>query len=164
MSFVTSTSLECTKCRLKFLGYYSIEKVFLTGQLLCSPTNKLVLPIDNLPKHEAENVISGTIRLRNAILTKLNHIVPSNRSNHGLRTPNEAFLHQIPKLLVLCRQFGQINFGALGGIFGQFISTHFGTVSPLTIFSLINYYFYKKLSLCIQIPHKYLELGFEFGI
>ena len=40
---------------------------------------------------------------------------------HGLRTPNEAFFHQNPKLLGLVRQFGQIRFGVF---FGQFISTH----------------------------------------
>jgi hypothetical protein len=34
--------------------------------------------------------------------------------NHGLRTPNEAFFQQNPKLLGLGRQFGQINFGAFG--------------------------------------------------
>ena len=28
----------------------------------------------------------------------------------------------------------KISFGAFGGIFGQFISFHFGTVSPLSIF------------------------------
>ena len=33
---------------------------------------------------------------------------------HVLRTPNEAFFHQIPKLLGLGRKFGQINFGAFG--------------------------------------------------
>ena len=31
---------------------------------------------------------------------------------HGLRTPNEAFFHQNPKLFGFGRQFGQINFGA----------------------------------------------------
>ena len=30
-------------------------------------------------------------------------------------------------------------------------------------FTLINHYFYKKLSLYIQIPNMYLGLGFEFG-
>jgi hypothetical protein len=34
--------------------------------------------------------------------------------DHGLRTPNEAFFYQIPKLLGLGRQIGQINFGAFG--------------------------------------------------
>jgi hypothetical protein len=33
---------------------------------------------------------------------------------HGLRTPNEAFFIEIPKLLGLGKQIGQINFGALG--------------------------------------------------
>jgi hypothetical protein len=28
--------------------------------------------------------------------------------------PDEAFFHQNPKLLGLCRQFGQINFAAYG--------------------------------------------------
>jgi hypothetical protein len=46
----------------------------------------------------------------------------------------------------------------LWGIWGIF--GHFGTVSPC--FPLINHYFYKKLSLYIQIPNIYLGLGFEF--
>ena len=37
-----------------------------------------------------------------------------NHTQHGLRTPNEAFFHQNPKLLGLGRQIGQINFGAFG--------------------------------------------------
>ena len=49
--------------------------------------------------------------------------------------PNKEFFHRNPKLLGLGGQFGKINFGAFGGIFGRFISTHFGTVSPLSMFS-----------------------------
>ena len=48
-------------------------------------------------------------------------------------------------------------------IFGQFISTHFGIVSPLFPFPLFNHYFYKNQSLYIHIPNIYLGLGFEFG-
>ena len=33
--------------------------------------------------------------------------------DHRLRTPNEPFFHQNPKLLGMGRQFGQIHFGAL---------------------------------------------------
>ena len=59
---------------------------------------------------------------------------------HGLRTPNEAFFHRNPKLLGLDRQFGQTiwadKFRGIWGIFGWFISTHFGTVSPLSMFSI----------------------------
>jgi hypothetical protein len=49
-------------------------------------------------------------------------------------------------------------FGHLGyfGIFGQFISTHFGTVSPLSKGSVIQVY--------IDIPNIHLRLGFEFGL
>ena len=42
-------------------------------------------------------------------------------------------------------------FWGIWGIFGQTISTHFGTVSPLSIFPLFNHYFYKKLSLYIKL-------------
>jgi hypothetical protein len=65
-----------------------------------------------------------------------------------------------PKLLGLDRQFGQISFGAFGGIFSR---------APILIlsvhcpgFSLINHYFYKKISLHIKIPNIYLGLGFQF--
>ena len=40
----------------------------------------------------------------------------SHPQTHELQTSNEAFFHQNPKLLVLGRQFGQINFGAFGGL------------------------------------------------
>ena len=65
--------------------------------------------------------------------------------SHGLRTPNEAFFHQNPKLLGLGRQFGQINFGAFA-VFSNNLS------APILVlwvrfpcFSLINQYFYKKM-------------------
>ena len=47
---------------------------------------------------------------------------------HGQRTPSEAFLIEIQ------------NFWAdtFWGIFGQTISTYFGTVSPLSMFSIID--------------------------
>ena len=78
---------------------------------------------------------------------------------HGLRAPNEAFFHHNPK--VLGRQFGQINFGAFRfGIFGRFISTHFGTVSPMSMF----YYFCTKINLYIENPNIFLILRFEFGL
>jgi hypothetical protein len=48
--------------------------------------------------------------------------------DHGLRTPNEAFFSSKSKLFGLDRQFGNLNFGAFGIFFGQFISTHFGAV------------------------------------
>ena len=63
---------------------------------------------------------------------------------HGLRTP----------------RFSKIsNFWALAGIWGIFGRTHFGTVSSLSMFSLFNHYFYKKLSLYIQLWEWDLNLG-----
>ena len=57
-------------------------------------------------------------------------------SRVGLRMPNETiFFYQNLKILGLGKQTGQINSGAFGDIFGQTISTHFGTVSP--IYSII---------------------------
>ena len=82
---------------------------------------------------------------------------------HGLPTPIEAFFHRNPKLLGLGRQFGQINFGAFG-VFLADLSASILVIESLNCpcFPLINHYFYKKLSLYIQIPNIYLGLGFEF--
>jgi hypothetical protein len=83
--------------------------------------------------------------------------------NHGLRMPNEAFF------LLKSRTFrlGQTNwadkFWGNWGIFGQTISTHFDTVNPLSMFSIIQPLFLQKISLYIQIPNIYLEFEFEFG-
>ena len=64
---------------------------------------------------------------------------------HGLRTPNEAFFHRNPKFLA--------NLSA--PILVLWV--------PCPCFPLIIHYFYKKLSLYIQIPNIYLGLGFELG-
>ena len=66
---------------------------------------------------------------------------------HGLRTPNEAFFHWNPKLLALGRQIRQINSGAFGGIFVKTIRAHFGTVSLLSMFSIMQSLFLQKLGL-----------------
>ena len=64
--------------------------------------------------------------------------------DHGLRSPNEAFF------LLKSRTFGlgQTNwankFLGIWGIFGQTISTHFGTVSPLSMVSIIQPLFLQK--------------------
>ena len=50
----------------------------------------------------------------------------------------KPFFHRNPKLLGLNIQFGQVNFWVFGVFFGWFISTHFGTVSPLSMFSIIQ--------------------------
>jgi hypothetical protein len=55
------------------------------------------------------------------------------------------------------------NFIVIWGIFGQFISTHFDTVSPLSMFFINQPLFLPKLSIYIQIQNTYLGVGFEFG-
>ena len=73
--------------------------------------------------------------------------------DHRLRTSNEAFFQQNPQLLGMGRQF----WGILG-TFGQFTSTHFGTVSPLSMFSFNQSLFLQKTKPLYPNP-KYL-----FGI
>ena len=82
--------------------------------------------------------------------------------NHGLRMPNEAFFHRNDKLLGLGRQFGQINFGALGEFSYALSAPILILWVPCPCFPLINHYFYKKLSIYTQIPNIFLGLGFEF--
>ena len=65
-------------------------------------------------------------------------------------------VHVNPELLGLGRQIGQISSGA----FEVTISTHFGTVSPLSMFTVIQSLFLQKTKPLYPHP-KYL---FEIGI
>ena len=62
---------------------------------------------------------------------------------HGLRTPREFFFSKIPNFWAWADKLGP-KFGGILGIFGQFISTHFGTVSPLSMFSINHPLFLQK--------------------
>ena len=88
--------------------------------------------------------------------------VGSCHPTHGLQTPNETFVHQNSKILGLCRQFGQINFEAFGVFSANLSAPILVLWVPCPCFSLINRYFYKKLSLYIQIPNIDFGLGFKF--
>ena len=64
---------------------------------------------------------------------------------------------------------GQTNwdnkFWGVWGIFGPFISTHFGTVSPLSMFSINQPLFLQKTKSLYPNPNVYLGLGLkESGI
>ena len=63
---------------------------------------------------------------------------------------------------------GQTNwaykFWGIWGIFGQTISTHFCTVSPLFMVSIIHPLFLKKTKPLYPHPNEYLGLGFEFEL
>ena len=67
---------------------------------------------------------------------------PQNSQNHGLRAPNELSFHRNHKSFWAWAD----RFGGIWGIFGQFISTHFGTVSPLSMFFINQPLFLQKLS------------------
>ena len=71
-----------------------------------------------------------------------------------LRKYTDYGFHRNPKLLGLGTQFGQM-FKGIWGIFGRFISTHFGTVFHNTNQPV----FLQKT----KPLYKYLGLGFEFG-
>ena len=81
---------------------------------------------------------------------------------HGLRMPNEAFFHWNPELLGLGRQIGQTNFGSFWVFSAKLSAPLLVQWVPCLCFSLLNHYFYKKLSLYIHIPNISLGLGFEF--
>ena len=63
------------------------------------------------------------------------------KNKHSVRTPTETFF-------IFTFGLGQSNwadkFWGIWGIFGQTISTHFGTVSPLFMFSIIQPLFLQK--------------------
>ena len=84
--------------------------------------------------------------------------------DHGLRTPNESFFHKKSQTFVPGQTIWENKFWGICGIFEQYISTHFGTVSPLSMLFINQPLFFHKLSLYIQIPNIYLECGFEFEL
>jgi hypothetical protein len=74
----------------------------------------------------------------------------------------ESFFFENLKPLGLGRQIGPNILGA----FGVFLADLSAPILVLCVacpcFPLINHYFYKKLSIYIQIPNIYLGLGFDF--
>ena len=78
-------------------------------------------------------------------------------SNHGLRTPNDAFFHWNPEFLGFDRQFGQINYGA----FGVFLS-------KLSVPILVQWTpclcFYPSTIISTKTKPLYLHPKYLFGI
>ena len=54
-------------------------------------------------------------------------------------------------------------FWGIWGIFGRFISTHFGTVSPLSMFSFNQPLVLQKTKHLYPNPKYLFEIGFKFG-
>ena len=86
------------------------------------------------------------------------HLLLFDNIRHGLRTSNEAFFS------LKSRTFGsgQINSEAFGVFLAKLpvTSTHFGTVSPFSMFSIIQPLFPQKTK--PLYPNIYLGLEFEF--
>ena len=72
--------------------------------------------------------------------------------------PMKPFFIEIPNL-GFGRQFGQISFGAFGSILGRFISTHFGAVIPLSMFSIIHPLFLQKTKTLYPNPKHLFGVG-----
>jgi hypothetical protein len=97
--------------------------------------------------------------LQNVLKKEAPHLVPvlEGRLIHGLRTPRESFFRKSQNF-GLGQTLWAKKFGGIWGIFGRFISTHFVTVSPLSMFSIYQPLFLQKTKPLYPNP-KYL-----FGI
>ena len=71
--------------------------------------------------------------------------------------PMKPFFIEIPNFWTWANQFWGIR-----GILGQTISTHFSTVSPLSMFSINQSLFLQKTKPLYPHHQIYLGLGFEF--
>ena len=76
---------------------------------------------------------------------------------HGLRTPN--FVIEIPKFWAWVDKFW-----SNWGIFGWTISTHLGTVSPLSMFSIIQPLFLKKTKSLYPHPKYLFGIGIRIWV
>ena len=91
-------------------------------------------------------------------------ICPGEPTNQSIILQNVGFLFSLKsRTFVLGQTNCADNFWVIWSIFSQTISTHFVTVSPLSMFFIIQQFFLQKnLSLYIHIPN--IDLGFEFGL
>ena len=69
--------------------------------------------------------------------------------------PNDGFFHRNPKLFGKGQKNWADKFWGIWGILGQTIGTHFGTVSPLSMFSINQPLFLQKAKPLYPHP-KYL--------
>ena len=72
---------------------------------------------------------------------------------HGLQTPNEAFFLLKSGTFGLGQTNWADKFWGIWDIFGQTISTQIGTVSPLSMFSIIQPLFLQKTKPLYPLPN-----------
>ena len=101
-----------------------------------------------------ESKLGDIITKKTGIVVKMDTLIALHVSKaRTTDTQREIFLSKISNFWALADKLDQ-KFWGIWGTFGRFISTHFGTVSLLSMFSID---FYKKLSLYIQILNIYLS-------
>ena len=90
------------------------------------------------------------------------YLLPPSPKARTTDTQRELFIKNL-ELLGLGRHFGLKFFEALGYFWLDYQASILVLWVPCPCFPIFNHYFYKKLSLYIQLPNIYLGLGFEFG-
>ena len=90
------------------------------------------------------------------------HFKANSSYGHGLQTPRESFFFKNPKL-GRYRQIGTKILGAFGVFLADLPVLTLVLLVPCPCFPLINYYFYKKLCLYIQIQKFNWEWELNFG-
>ena len=78
---------------------------------------------------------------------------------HGLRRPNQALFLSKSQTFGLGQTIWADKFWAIWGIFGRFISTHFGTMSPLSMFSINRSLFLQKVKPLYPNPEYLFWIG-----
>jgi hypothetical protein len=99
----------------------------------------------------------------NTLINQLVSILLTGFNKSRTTDSNEAFF-VIEIQLGLTRQIKQINSGEFGKFLAKTISTHFGTVSPLSMFSIIQLLLLQKTMPLYLHPKHFLGLGFEFEL
>ena len=79
---------------------------------------------------------------------------------HGLRTPNEAFFLSKSQTFGFVQTICADKFWGIWGILGQFIITHLGSVSPLSMFSINQPLFLQENKPLYPNPKYLFGIGF----
>ena len=114
---------------------------------LCYGFHQIQLSIPNLQLEQVPLVFQVSNQANilykwfifNLSLKKLNLTLKIGQLLRPRNMDSQWRIHRNPKLLGMGRQFGQINYGAFGVFLADLLdSTHFDTVSPLSMFFIIS--------------------------
>ena len=118
--------LKCPWTRrlnIYFVAHLTMHQYICWHKIVCANLHTLIIEFRSFLKRTAQ-LLSTMIKITTV--------------NHGLQMPYDAFFHWNPELLGLGRQIGQVNSETFRVFSVKIcISTHFGTVSPLSMFSIM---------------------------